>query len=174
MPPACSVFIVFPPFRDGSASRPFILCGARAFAAAKASKETGPMRTWFSGACFFCYWRRVILGPVPGQSYCAPAPGRPDAERQRKYGRPATGPLGEKLSFSPTFFAPQAGPLPLPSATEKAGSMPQGKEGNGCPGPGPAALRRTLMFLSDAIDQVHCQSAQDPENGQDNVDFKLL
>ena len=31
-----------------------------------------------------------------------------------------------------------------------------------------------LVFLSDAKDQVHGQSAQNPENGQDNVDFKLL
>ena len=51
-------------------------------------------------ACYF--------GPVPGQSYCASALGRLYVERQREYGRPATGPLGEKLSFSPTFFAPQA------------------------------------------------------------------
>ena len=31
-----------------------------------------------------------------------------------------------------------------------------------------------LMFLSDAIDQVHCQSAQDQEDSHDNVEFELL
>ena len=40
--------------------------------------------------------------------------------------------LSRHGTFSPTFFAPQAGPLPLPSATEKAGSIPQGKEKYGC------------------------------------------
>ena len=34
------------------------------------------------------------LGGVPSLLYCAPALGRSDAERQRKYGRPATGPAG--------------------------------------------------------------------------------
>ena len=49
------------------------------------------MRTWFSGACFFCYWRRVISGPVPGLSYSL-FPGKHNEPRQRQYGRPATGP----------------------------------------------------------------------------------
>ena len=31
-------------------------------------------------------------GGVPPLPYCAPALGRPDAEKQRKYGRPDTGP----------------------------------------------------------------------------------
>ena len=102
MPPACSVFIVFPPFRDGSASRPFILCGARAFAAAKAAPGFFPAQ---AAGPLLERWRRVISGPVPGLSYCAPAPGRLCEERQRRYGRPATG-------LPRPFSRPRRGPVP--------------------------------------------------------------
>ena len=44
---------------------------------------------------------RVGTDPVPGQSYCAPALSRLYAERQRKFGRPDTGPAPEHRGRQP-------------------------------------------------------------------------